>query len=80
MSKDHCTGFPERWIAWRLPSSYWKLWEWWKIVDISDCCEKHDQECSSVVFLRCMKTRRAVGYTPIVAVASMVCLFRYGKI
>lgn len=76
---EPCTGFPNRWLVWRLPSKWWKLWQWWKTIDISDCCKKHDEACSTIVFLKCLYGRKIVGTPVIVLVAMAACVIKYGK-
>ena len=71
--KDHCTGFYEYWYR-------WKNWYSWEKVDISDCCEIHDKECSTKAFIECLKEKRIVGRYVITLVAATACLIRYGKV
>ena len=76
---EPCTGFPNHWIQWRLPSKWWKPWQWWRVIDISPCCAGHDIECSTKVFAKCMWKKRVVGGVIIVTVATTACIFLYGK-
>jgi len=71
--KDYCTKFPEYWYQ-------WVSWFKWKRVYIGDCCKKHDDNCSTKVFLKCLKRKSIVGRYTITLVASLACLIRYGKI
>lgn len=71
--KDFCTMFPEYWYQ-------WETWYKWKKVYIGDCCEKHDEDCSTKVFIKCLKKNNIVGRYLITGVASLACLVRYGKI
>lgn len=74
---DHCTNFPEHWVRWDL--NEYKLPVIRKIY-IGDCCKKHDAECSTWVFAKCMWLNRVIGGSLIVTVASLACLFKYGKV
>ena len=76
---EPCTGFPNFWLQWTMPklSRFWRVW---RVIDISTCCAKHDEECSTKVFAKCMWKNRVVGGVPIVTVASTVCLFKYKKV
>lgn len=71
--KDYCTAFFERWYR-------WKNWYSWEKVDISDCCEIHDRECSTKDFIKCLKEKNIVGRYAITAVAATACLIRYRKV
>lgn len=64
-----CTGFKEYWYNWRFKKVY-----------IGDCCKKHDEKCSTKVFIKCLWKKRIIGTTVITAIASTVCLVRYGKV
>ena len=76
---EPCTGFPNSWLQWTKPKlkSFWRVW---RVVDISNCCGQHDEECSTKVFAKCMWKKRVVGGVTIVTVASIVCLFKYKKV
>ena len=76
---EPCTGFPNTWLQWQKPKLK-RFWRVWRVIDISNCCAKHDEECSTKVFWKCMRTKKAVGSLPIVLVASTVCLFKYKKV
>ena len=76
---EPCTGFPNSWLQWRLPSRWWKLWQWWRVIDLSPCCEIHDEECSTKEFAKCMLKVKAVGSIIIVSIASVACIIKYGK-
>ena len=71
--KDWCTKFPEYWYR-------WKTWYRWEKVYIGNCCEKHDENCSTKVFINCLKKNRIVGRYAITLVAATACLVRYGKV
>lgn len=71
--KDFCTLFPEYWYQ-------WKTWYKWEKIYIGDCCEKHDDDCSTRVFIRCLRRKGIVGRYLITAAASLACLVRYGKV
>ena len=71
--KDWCTGFPEYWYR-------WKTWYSWEKVYIGNCCKKHDNNCSTKVFIECLKKNGIVGRYAITLVASTACLVRYGKV
>ena len=76
-TKDWCTGFPEYWYQWYLK------WGWlpaWRKIYIGDCCKDHDEDCSTVVFMKCLWKKNVVGRVPIVGVASTACLIKYGKV
>ena len=75
--KDWCTWFPEYWLAWRLPSKWWKFWEWWKVVYIGDICKKHDENCGSHGFYKNLWNARIVGAVSIATVASLACWAKY---
>ena len=75
--KDKCTGFPESWVQWYL----YKGWiPAWRVVDISECCGIHDEECSTIAFTKCLWEKNIAGTIPIVAVAASVCVIKYGKV
>jgi len=71
--KDYCTKFPEYWY-------FWISWYRWKRIYIGDCCKKHDENCSTKVFIKCLKRKKIVGRYLITLVASTACLLRYGKV
>lgn len=77
--KDWCTSFPDTWVKWRfhiLP---------WQVVDISEGCEKHDDEedprggCDSTAFAEYLIENKIVGGLVIFVVSSIVCWVRYPK-
>ena len=69
----HCTGMPEYWYT-------WAKWYMWKKEYIGDCCKQHDDNCSTKVFLTCLKKKYIVGRYVITLVAATVCLIRYMKV
>lgn len=74
---DYCTKFPEFWYQWYLGRYYIpKL----RKVYIGDCCKKHDENCSTKVFINCLKKKNIAGRYAITLVASTACLIRYGKV
>ena len=68
--KDHCTWFPETWIRWK------KLYKW-ELFDISECCEIHDEKCSSTDFAKCLLKKRAVFGTWIWLGGLLGCVVKY---
>lgn len=78
MTKDYCTGFPEKWPQWVKP---WK----WRIADLSECCKSHDNEedprggCASHDFAECLLERKIVGGGLIFLIASVACWIKYPK-
>lgn len=71
--KDYCTKFPEYWYV-------WATWYKWKKVYIGDCCKKHDDNCSTKVFIKCLRKKKVVGRYLITLVAATACLVKYGKV
>jgi len=71
--KDYCTKFPEYWYC-------WVGWFRWKKIYIGGCCKKHDDNCSTKVFIKCLKEKKIVGRYAITLVAASACLIRYGKV
>lgn len=71
--KDYCTKFPEYWYCW---VNFYK----WEKLYIGDCCEIHDENCSTKRFIECLKKKNVVGRYLITLVASTACLIRYGKV
>jgi len=74
---DWCTGFPEYWLQWYLGRFYIPKM---RKIYIGNCCEKHDENCSTKAFIKCLKKHNIVGRYSITLVASTACLFRYGKV
>ncbi len=75
--KDWCTGFPEHWLQWYIGKYYIPRW---RMVYIGNCCEKHDDDCSTRVFIGCLRRNNIVGRYAITLVASAACLIKYGKV
>jgi len=70
--KDYCTWFPEKWVKWK---SLLK----WEVVDISDCCKKHDNTCSTSQFAKCLRSKKIVG-SSIITLGGMVgCIVKFPK-
>ncbi len=65
--KDHCTWFPERWLSWNGV----------KIIDISDCCEIHDEDCSTSKFAKCLRSKKIVGALIITVGGAIGCWAKY---
>ena len=70
MKKDHCTWFPEKWVA-------WVSWCRWEIIDISPCCKIHDVTCSTSEFLRCLREKKVVGTSLVTAGGALGCWAKY---
>jgi len=70
--EDHCSYFPEKWAVWVSPFK-------WQIQDISDCCKKHDESCSTHVFILCLWKRKAVGAYLIMLGGLLGCLVKYPR-
>jgi len=49
MKKDYCTLFPESW--------YTRICGQWIKVDISPCCQQHDETCSMKKFFKCLERK-----------------------
>ena len=77
MKEDFCTGFPEYWYQWYIGKYYVPMV---RKVYIGDCCEIHDEECSTKAFIKCLKKNNIVGRYAITFVASTACLLKYGKV
>ena len=75
--KDYCTMFPEFWYQWYFTKYYVP---WIRKIYIGDCCQKHDDNCSTKVFITCLKRKNVVGRYLITFVAATACLVRYGKV
>ena len=74
---DHCTVFPENWS--QYCSTNWYAPKIRKVY-IGDCCAKHDINCNTNKFYKCLKEKRIVGTYIITLVAATVCLIRYGRV
>jgi len=75
--QDWCTKFPEYWYQWYLGKFYIPKM---RKIYIGDCCKKHDENCSTKAFIKCLKKKNVVGRYAITLVASTACLVRYGKV
>lgn len=75
--KDYCTKFPEYWYQWYIGKFYVPRM---RKVYIGNCCKKHDDNCSTKVFIQCLRKNNIVGRYAITAVASFACLVKYGKV
>jgi len=75
--KDWCTSFPEYWYQWYLGRFYIPMW---RKIYIGHCCEKHDEDCKTKVFIKCLRKHNVVGRYAITVVASSACLIKYGKV
>ena len=63
-SKDHCTWFPEYWFG-----TY-----------IGDCCEIHDEACSTSKFFKCLKRKIGLFGTILITTGGAIgCWFKYTK-
>ena len=71
--KDYCTLFPEYWYQ-------WDTWYSWKRIYIGDCCKKHDDNCSTKIFIECLRSKKIVGRYDITLAAATACLVRYRKV
>ena len=76
-NKDWCTGFPEYWYQWYLGRFNIPMI---RKIYIGDCCKKHDDDCSTKVFINCLKKNNVVGRYAITTVAAAACLLKYGKV
>jgi len=56
--KDHCSAFPEYWYQWYLGRFFIPMI---RKVYIGDCCEGHDNTCSTSKFFKCLWKKRIVG-------------------
>ena len=66
MDKDYCTLFPESWVG----------------IDISDCCNKHDNEdfCSTRKFYLCLKDKIGKFHATYIGFGGSVgCWVKYTK-
>lgn len=64
MKKDYCTWFPEKWRG----------------VDISDCCQLHDETCSTAKFFRCLKVKIGRFHASYIAIGGgLGCWTKYPK-
>ena len=67
---DFCTFFFERFPRWKTLLS-------WEVVDISPCCEIHDDTCSFHAFIKCLWSKRVVG-TSIIAIGGAIgCIVKF---
>lgn len=74
---DWCTSFPEYWYQWYLGKyNIPKIRKCY----IGHCCKKHDDDCSTKVFITCLKRNNVVGRYAITSVAAAACLLKYGKV
>ena len=58
MKKDWCTASPENWVQWYIGKYYIPML---RKVYIGDCCELHDNTCSTSKFLKCLWKKRILG-------------------
>jgi len=61
---DYCTWFPET----------------WKGIDISECCKKHDETCSTGKFFRCLKEKIGKFHASYISLGGAIgCWLQYPK-
>ena len=74
---NHCTGFTDTWVKWDFKINGWRTFYVWKVIDLGELCEEHDEECSTHTFFKLLIKNRVVGGLSIGTIATAACWFKY---